>query len=384
MKNIKWIIGIIILALIIIFITSNKDSEQSIEKTGPIKIGHLAILSGPAAGLGEAQMEAFNLLLEETNAEGGINGRQVELVIEDYAYDSRQALSAYQTVKTKAKPEYYLQDGSSGAAVLAPIYVQDGVVNIASSATTPAYFDESPLTCRLSITADKYGLAMVNAIENQFGSDANIAFIMSANEYGEGMLQSITTEAKKKGMSIVMTEKFEVAETDYRTQITKLAAAQEDIDVLITVNVGSGVGTMFRQFKELGFTKQVLSDNWSVMHPSIQSREDLNGVLFIDYEYNSEDITTQSEKAKNFVDEYQEQYDRLPNAIAANGYDALALFLKAIAATNDGGADAVANYFVNEMGTYEGVSGSISFDNSCEVNRTTALRTIVDGKVVSK
>lgn len=183
-------------------------------------------------------------------------------------------------------------------------------------------------------------------------------------------------------MNVISNERFEGSSTDFRTQITKLRANQDSLDVLLAINVSGSVGTMFQQINEIGLTTPIISDNWTILNPAISNRENIEGVTFIDYEMNAEDIATQSVMAKSFIDEYKKRFDSYPNTFASNGYDAAKLYAKGLNATNVGTPSEIADYFVNNLGTFEGVNGSISFNDSCEVNRTLTTRQIVNGGII--
>jgi len=62
---------------------------------GPIAIGWIGPLTGPAAVLGVDSVEAARLAVDEANEAGGINGRAVKLIAEDDQYDTAKSITAY-------------------------------------------------------------------------------------------------------------------------------------------------------------------------------------------------------------------------------------------------------------------------------------------------
>ena len=97
MKNIKWIIGILVVIILVVVLSNGGDKEQSAQQTeGPIKIGFIGPLTGDVASLGENALIAAQLAVDEINANGGINDRTVELIAEDGSCSGKEASSAAQ------------------------------------------------------------------------------------------------------------------------------------------------------------------------------------------------------------------------------------------------------------------------------------------------
>ena len=92
-KKYTWI-AIVVIIVILIAVFSHKSSAPT--STGPIQIGAALALTGDAATWGEAERNGINLALKEINANGGINGRNLELATEDTKSSSKDSVSAVQ------------------------------------------------------------------------------------------------------------------------------------------------------------------------------------------------------------------------------------------------------------------------------------------------
>ena len=68
------------------------------DSTGSIKVGVLAPLTGSVAEYGVAVANGIRMYVEELNAAGGINGKQVELVEYDEEGDSAKAVTGYNSL----------------------------------------------------------------------------------------------------------------------------------------------------------------------------------------------------------------------------------------------------------------------------------------------
>ncbi len=91
----------------------DEATEETMEATGdPYRIGAVLSLSGPYAGLGEPEKNALEMEVAAINAAGGINGRPIEVIIEDDATDEAQAVSA--TTKLIEQDEVLAIIGATG------------------------------------------------------------------------------------------------------------------------------------------------------------------------------------------------------------------------------------------------------------------------------
>jgi len=96
MNKTTWAITIGIILGILIFIGfTHKDKPQVNQ---PIKIAALLSLTGDYSSAGENAQKAIQLATKEINEKGGIGGRQVEIIYEDTAGDSKKTVSTYQLV----------------------------------------------------------------------------------------------------------------------------------------------------------------------------------------------------------------------------------------------------------------------------------------------
>ena len=139
MKKLLGLVIVIIIVIVIIRISSSGTPAAVPASKEPVKIGAALMLTGPAALLGELQKNAINLAVEKINADGGINGRPVEVITEDAVYDPKQAVSAYQALKQRGLKNFII-DGSPIIAATHQLVVDDGNFSIAAVAA-PSIFD---------------------------------------------------------------------------------------------------------------------------------------------------------------------------------------------------------------------------------------------------
>lgn len=377
-KTLIWIIAIVIIIVGGYYLFFNKKEPASTE---PIKIGGAYILSGAVAHYGEIQMHASQLAIDEINAAGGINGRKLELITEDTAYDPKRALDAYQALKLKGV-KFFIMDGSPVVATLGKKVLEDGNFAIAQGATVPSYKDGSNLTCRIALTADQFAPSIANLVFNKLGFK-KIAILTMDNEYGRSMEGEFKKSFAEKGGSVVITEVFQTSEGDLRTQITKIKGKQAEIDALFLINAANTVEVTFRQLSELGWSKPIVSDVWTARNPQMKNIELVEGVIFADYQYNPDDESQDSKKAREFKEKYRAKFPEAPAYLAAAVYDSIYILAGAFKEVGDSDPKAVADY-VSSIKDFPGVTGVFSFDKKdCEVSREVFFRKVEGSKVIS-
>ena len=99
------------------------------EAQAPFRIGVMESLTGPGESYGNVANHAKQMALDEINAAGGINGRPLELVVEDSMCSAQGAVSAYRKLTSADGVKIILGPSCSGAMLgAAPLAEEDGVV----------------------------------------------------------------------------------------------------------------------------------------------------------------------------------------------------------------------------------------------------------------
>ncbi len=379
MKYKKLVISAVVVIVIIVLLISRGGTSSSPES---VKIGNILFMTGPLASLGEQELNGMKLAETQINKTGGINGRKLELVTEDYAGDSKQAVSAFEKLKNEGV-RFILIDGGAAIGPVGPLVRSNSdVMSMVPIGITHSYFDDNPRTCRLAFTARDYGATIGMYLKNTFNRP-RIAFLVSANEYGKAAMTQVSMAVTEMGGSIILGETYEQGVSDFRTQITKLKEKQSDIDALVVINATNSIEPMLMQLKQLGFSKPIVSDMFSIVNASLKDRSLAEGVVFIDYPFVADPHDSDSVELASFKREYFAAYGKYPVAAAVVGYDAVMTLAVAMKHSAGLTAQEVSTYLTTRLGEYKGVSGTFSFDSDCEVKRETVMRKVVDGEFVT-
>ncbi|MDB5259255.1 MAG: braC [Candidatus Taylorbacteria bacterium] len=368
------IVGIVIIVAIVLVIAASAGNS----KKDTIKIGGAYILSGPQALIGDLQKNASQIALDEINANGGINGQKVELVLEDSAYDPKKSVDAYNALKLRGV-KYILADGSPVVGAIRETAVKDGNLIFAVGATTPGYFDGSPLSCRIALTAKSFGPGYTELLGKK--AYKSVVMLLPDNEYGKGIAAEFTKAFEPTGGKIAAIEFYNATGNgDFRTNITKLKAQQANADAMILVNVANTVEPMLKQVKELGWKKPLVSDYYLAQNPALKDLSLAEGMDFVDYDYSRDALATDSDVTKAFKKTYETKFGSKPVYLAAGYYDSLKIVAEAISKV--GNDPKKVGDYISSLKGYQGITGSLTFNSDCEVNRALVFRTVKGGTYV--
>jgi branched-chain amino acid transport system substrate-binding protein len=366
-----WVIAIIVILVIVGLVVSKKPAES-----GVVKIGVITPITGSGAGVyHEPLKKGIDIALAEINK----NGQKVEVVYEDDQLDAKLSLSAYNKLKAEGI-KYFVLNGSPSAGVVGPLVKQDGNLSMVPSALLTSYKDDSPLTCRIALTADNYGPAFTDLLLNKLGKK-KVATLISNTEGAVAILNVFKDKFETAGGKVVLQETFEKDAIDFRTQITKIKA-DKDVEAVVIINWSNTIETMLKQMKDLGLNVPIIGDSPTIKNSALKNMALAEGVTFLDYSF-ATDAVNMTVTTKNFIGEYSKLYGAMPTVQAVQGYDLMKIMAYAIANSDSKNPASTADFIINDIKNYHLAGGDFSFDKSCEAKRDITVRKILDGKIVS-
>ncbi len=231
-------------------------SALSVDRTGvtgtAVKIGFFAPLTGPASIYGVAAKNVTVMYVDELNKAGGINGRKIELIIENDESTGAKALAATKKLIERDKVFIIFGGCAASATAAAAPYVQEKkvpfhvIMAIADKITIP--FNKT--TFRTNIPGSIYGRLMADFAADHFQTK-RLGIIYQTDEYGMSELSGSTGQAERLKMPIVSKEGYKIGDADFSSQVLKLKEA--DADAVLLHAYAGPVGTILRQAHELGY-----------------------------------------------------------------------------------------------------------------------------------
>lgn len=343
-------------------------------KSDAIKIGVAIPLTGASAQDGEAIKNGVNLAAKLVNDEGGINGKKIELVVEDDKGDPSEAATvANKLAQDKSISAIVGHFNSSCTLAAAPIYNQAGVAHVSPGSSAAAVSKAGDYTFRVITTDAVQGTSLMNWAVKDLGYK-NIAVLYENTDYGSGLADVVSKAAGDLNAKIVAKEAYEVGSTDFSTLLTKVANSQAD--VIIVGGLYNETALIAKQKNNFGLSKMQIMGVDAIFSDALikLGGASVNGIKLTGYFSEA----SQDSAAKNFISKYKEAYKSTPSTYAAYGYDAALVIIESI---KKAGTDrkAIRDYMAN-IKDLQGATGNNSFDENGDVIKQPLRLVINDGK----
>ena len=230
--------------------------------TTPFRIGVMESVTGAGESYGNVAVRAKQMAADEINAAGGVNGRKLELVVEDSKCNAQDAITAFQKLTDVDGVKIILGTSCSGAMLgAAPLAEADGVVLFSGLASNADIAEAGDYIFRTQISDIEVGISTGNVLWAD--GVRSLATITEETDYAEGVRRSSVAQFEENGGKIVAEERFSSDITDFRTQLTKLFEANPDALHISPQSEFAG-GTIVKQARELGYDGPIYGETVSV------------------------------------------------------------------------------------------------------------------------
>jgi branched-chain amino acid transport system substrate-binding protein len=332
-------------------------------QTGPVddkvRIGLLMSMTGDTANFGISSSNAIRMAADEVNRAGGINGKQIELLLQDDRSDATEAASITTRFVSQDGVHAIIGEvGSSRTLAAAPIAQNAKIPMLTPSSTNPEVTRKGNYIFRSCFIDTVQGPAMAQFAAQSLNLKRAALLIDRRNDYSTGLEKPITDVYLKLGGQIVITQSYQAGDQDFNAQITSIKGANPEI--IFVPGYAGDVALIAKQARDKGLNVPLIGgDGWD--SPSLYQigGSALDGSYFTNH-YSPNDTDPRVQK---FVKDYQSRYGAVPDALAATGYDAALIMFDAIkrATSLDGLAirDALA-----ATKDFPGVTGTVTFDEN--------------------
>ena len=226
------------------------------------RIGVMESLTGPGETYGNVAVQSKQMAADEINAAGGIDGRMLELVVEDSKCSAQDAITAYQKLTNVDEMKIILGTSCSGAMLgVAPLAEDDGVVLFSGLASNPDIAAAGDYIFRTQISDIEVGINTGNTLWAD--GIRRLATITEETDYAEGVRRTSVAQFEKNGGQVVAAERYNSDVTDFRSQLTKLFATSPDA-LHIAPQSEFSAGTIVKQARELGYQGPIYGETITV------------------------------------------------------------------------------------------------------------------------
>ena len=319
----KFISVMLVAAMAVTALTGCGSNSGSSSKKDADKyyIGGIGPTTGATAIYGTAVKNGAQIAVDEINAAGGINGKQIEYRFEDDQNDAEKAVNAYNTLKDWGMQMLVGTTTTAPCIAVAGKTASDNVFQITPSASSPDVLSSgNGYVFQVCFTDRIQGVASAQYIaENKLATKIGIIYD-SSDVYSSGIEEKFEAEAKTQGLNIVSKAAFTAdSKTDFGTQLQK--AKDAGADLLFLPIYYQEASIILKQADTMGYKPKFFGVDGmdgilTVENFDTKLAEDV--MLLTPFAADAKDKTVQ-----NFVKTYKEKYKDTPNQFAADSYDAV-------------------------------------------------------------
>lgn len=379
MKRVSKVLTALVLGTVLAGLAAGCGGGE--KKADTIKVGANLEMTGGSASYGISSKNAIELAFKEINEKGGINGKQLELVVADNKSEAAEATNAMQKLVSQ----------DNVVAVIGP-NLSSSVIAASAINNSAKVLDIAPMATNTYVTVDQasgktkdfnyrtcfidpfQGTVMAKFATAELGVGNAAVLIDNSSDYAKGLAQFFKENFVKEGGAVTAEESYLQKDTDFKATLTKIKATNPDF--LYVPGYYQEVGLIVKQARELGMNMPIAGgDGWdSAKMPEIAGAAALNNTYFSSL-YSPEDS---SDINKNFVAAYEKAYGQKPDVFAALSYDSALLVAEAI--KNAGSTEpAKISEAMAKINGFSGVSGSVTFDDKHNPVKSAVILEYKDG-----
>lgn len=364
MKKITIVLLILCLSISFVFAGGSAENESS----DIIKIGAIGPYTGAVAVYGIEARNGIELAVKEINANGGIMGKQVELIAEDDEGSPEKTVNVYKKLTIKDNVDIIVGSLTSGCtAAITTLAQAQKVLLFAPAATTTNITDAGDFIFRACFIDPFQGTVGGKFAAENLGKKKAAVLYDVQNDYSVGLYENFKKAFESTGGTVVA-ESYASGDKDFNAQITKIK--NENPDVVFLPDYYQTVALVAKQLRAQGITVPAIGgDGWGgiVDHAG---DEILNGYYADHYAADSTD-----ERVVKFVSAYNEMFDTTPVSFAALAYDCVYMLKDAIEAAGTTDSTAVKDALAATDGNY--VTGHFTFDENHNPVKSAVMMQIV-------
>lgn len=264
MKN-NWMKTVVALALCMVMACSLTVFASAADDEDPIVIGSIQDLTGSAADAGVSALWGAEYAVEQINANGGINGREIQLISMDCGGDVQQAITCYRRLVEEEHVSAIVGPSLSNVGIaLAPLTTEDEIPMVGhyidESATTSEEDGETyPFMFLACPGNSQQAYSLAQYCMEELGLESYSALYNEGNAFSVKLVESFLEYVEANGGTVIDPETFTYADQDYRAQAVKLANAAPD--AIMSPNYTYFDSLCYSQLREAGFEGYFVGPN---------------------------------------------------------------------------------------------------------------------------
>jgi branched-chain amino acid transport system substrate-binding protein len=324
-----------------------------------IRVGTIQDLSGPIVQLSKQAIDGMQMRIEEVNAAGGVNGRQIKLFVEDSGYDPKRAVLAAQKLIEQTGVFAMLGTiGSPTGVATLPILEEAKVLNLFPLSAHAAMSEPLPLRWA---NGPRYDQMMHVGVKFMVKTKSykSACILYQDDDFGQEVFRGATEGLKDLGMRFKETTSYKRGATDFSSQVAKMRSA--DCDLVVLGAILREPPLIVAEAKKIGwnpdFLSSVASHTTSLAKLGGKDLEGFYAIALVKVPY----LDDEDPAVRNWANKFEAKFNLEPDVLAVYGWQIVDLFARSAEAA---GRDLTTDAYIKTIESYKGsdiFGASVSF-----------------------
>jgi branched-chain amino acid transport system substrate-binding protein len=352
---------------------------------GTIKVGAILSVTGPASFLGAPEAKTLEMLVEDINAKGGINGNKVELVIKDSGASPEKAVSFAKQLIEEEKVFAILGPSTSGETMAIKNIAEEGKTILLSCAAAEVIVNPVAKYVFKTPQMDKHAVIRIFEQMKKMGIK-KIGVLSSNTGFGKAGKEQIEKLAPEHGIQIAVNEVYDKAATDLTAEVTKVKAA--NVQAIVNWSIEPAQAIVIKNARQIGMTVPIFqSHGFGNINYVKAAGPAAEGVIFPAGRLLVADMLSDKDPQKalllSYKKAYEAKYKEDVSTFGGHAYDAMKIFEQAVKAAGAGADKEKVRTTIENMKGLVGTAGIFNFSpadhNGLDASAFEML-TVKDGK----
>ncbi len=341
---------------------------------GPVKIGLILPMTGPAAAYGEMGLAGIKLAHAERPR---VLGREVKLILLDNKSDKVESSNAANRLIKRDRVDVIIGALSSSTTLAAaPVAEKAGVPMVSGWATNPLVTKYKKYIFRTCFIDPFQGAVAADFAYKNLGARTAVVLMDISRDYSVGLGTFFKRHFLKLGGKVLLTAKYSSGDQDFSAQLGTIKA--KNPDVIYLPGYLPEEPLIIRQAREMGLKQPFLSGDAAQADETIKIGGAAVEGLYFTTHFDEGGATTPA--GRHYTEIYRQKYHKAPDALGALGYDAYNIVLDAMARAGSTKPQAVVKA-LEQTKDFPGVCGLTSIVKHDAVKPAVILK-IQGGKYV--
>ncbi len=337
-----------------------------------VRIGFNVPLTGFAAADGKSALTGAELAVEQANADGGVDGKTVELVVYDDQASPKEAAPIATKLASQDKVNIAISGSYSGATrAAAGVFQENGIPYISAYAVHPGITRTGDFVFRTSFVGEVQGRAGAKLAGDGLGKKRAVLITMK-NDFGKSLAAGFREAADKFGIEILAEYEYGIKDRQFGPIVSKVKS--DNPEVIYASGYFFTAGPLVAQLRGAGIEAPIIGQEGYDSQKFIEiAGPAAEGVIIT----TSLDRDSEVAETKDFIAAFEEKAGYKSDMVAASGHTAVKVAVAALrkAGSEDRKAirDAIAGL------TLQASTGEISFNDLGEVRKDVQVQVVKDG-----